>query len=74
MPVTEHEVETIINMQLAAWGWQLDARTPKRNVYKQQARTDEQNRALKPNRPDYVLYAYCDSDKPSIVIETKRPS
>ena len=74
MPVTEHEVETIIDMQLTACGWQLDPRSPNRNVYKQQAKTDEQNRLLRPKRPDYVLYAHSDSDKPSIVIEAKKPN
>ena len=74
MPVTEHEVETIIDMQLAACGWQLNAKNPNRNVYKQQAKTNEQNKLLRPNRPDYVLYAYSDSDMPSIIIEAKKPN
>ena len=74
MSVTEHEVETIIDMQLNACGWQLNPKKTNRNVYKQQARTNQQNKLLKPNRPDYVLYAYSDSDKPSIVIEAKKPN
>ena len=72
--ITEHEVETIIDMQLAACGWQIDPKKTNRNVYKQQARTAEQKKLLKPNRPDYVLYAYCDSDKPSAIIEAKKPN
>lgn len=54
-------------------GWQLDPRQQHRNVYKQQARTPEQNQKLNPLSPDYVLYAHDDSDRVSIVIEAKKP-
>ena len=73
MKVTESESEVVINMQLVSCGWELDPRQITRNVYKQQARTTSQNNKLSPFRPDYVLYAYQDSDKPSVVIEAKKP-
>lgn len=71
--ITESEAEVAINLQLMACGWQIDPRRPRRNVYKQQARTPEQNKKLKQLSPDYVLYAYDDSDKASVVIEAKKP-
>ena len=73
MPITESEVEVTIDNQLTACGWQLDPRKRTRNVYKQQARTSEQNKKLGANRPDYVLYARDDSDYPTVIIEAKRP-
>ena len=73
MVVTESETEVSIDNQLTAKGWVLDPRNPDRNVYKQQARTAEQNAKLGRMRPDYVLYADKHSDKPTIVIEAKRP-
>lgn len=73
MSITESEAEVAIDIQLTACGWQLDPRKPGRNVYKQQARTPEQNLKLKPKSPDYVLYGYEDSDKASIIIEAKKP-
>ena len=71
--ITESEAEVAISLQLKACGWQIDPRELNRNVYKQQARTPEQNEKLKPLSPDYVLYAHHDSDRPSIVIEAKKP-
>lgn len=73
MPVTESESGIAIDTQLIALKWKLDPRKSGRNVYKQQARTKEQNKSLGGKRPDYVLYAFNDSDKPSIVIEAKKP-
>ncbi len=73
MSVTESESEVAIDIQLTACGWQLDPRQPERNVYKKQARTPEQRQKLRPKIPDYVLYAYEDSDKPTVVIEAKKP-
>lgn len=72
MAITEREAEYVIDQQLSSCGWQLNAKKPRRNVYKQQARTNDQNKAMK-GRPDYILYAYDDSDKPSVVIEAKKP-
>ena len=73
MTITEREAEVAIDIQLSSCGWQLNPNKANRNVYKQQARTPEQNKDLKPKSPDYVLYAYEDSDKPTVVIEAKRP-
>ena len=73
MAITESEAEVAIDTQLYACGWQLDPRKQNRNVYKQQPRTPEQKKALGSNRPDYVLYADPESDKPTVVIEAKKP-
>jgi len=73
MSITESEAVGAIDIQLTACGWQLDPRKTARNVFKQQARTKEQNESLKGKKPDYVLYADDDSDKPTLVIEAKRP-
>ena len=73
MSVTEREAETAIDIQLTSCGWRLDPRSRRRNVYKQQARTPEQNRKLGRKSPDYVLYAYDDSDKPTAIVEAKKP-
>lgn len=71
--ISESESEVAIDIQLSACGWQLDPRKPDRDVYKQRARTKDQQDMLKPNIPDYVLYAHKDSDKPTLVIEAKKP-
>lgn len=73
MSVTEREAESAIDIQLASCGWRLDPRSQGRNVYKQQARTPEQNRKLGRKKPDYVLYAYEDSAKPTAIVEAKKP-
>lgn len=73
MSVTEREAETAIDIQLTHCGWRLDPRSRRRNVYKQQARTPEQNRKLGRKSPDYVLYACEDSDKPTAIVEAKKP-
>ncbi len=73
MKITEREVEAAIDIQLTSLGWKIDPRKSDRNVYRQQARTQEQKKQLGRNLPDYVLYAFKDSDKPSIVIEAKKP-
>ena len=73
MSVTEREAETAIDIQLASCGWRLDPRSRRRNVYKQQARTPEQNRKLGRKSPDYVLYACEDSDEPTAIVEAKKP-
>lgn len=73
MSVTEREAETAIDIQLTPCGWRLDPRSRRRNVYKQQARTPKQNRKLGRKNPDYVLYACEDSDKPTAIVEAKKP-
>ncbi len=74
MNITEREAEVAIDIQLTALGWQINPRESNQNVYKQRPRTPEQKKALGGKPPDYVLYAYSDSDKPSIVIEAKKPN
>ena len=74
MQITESEAISAIDIQLNACGWRLNPRESGRNVFKQQARTQEQKRKLGGKLPDYVLYAYSDSDRPTVIIEAKRPS
>ena len=73
VPITESEAVAAINIQLMALGWRLDPREAGRNVFQQQARTQEQQRKLAGGKPDYVLYAHDDSDAPTLVMEAKRP-
>ncbi|MCP1224851.1 N-6 DNA methylase [Sebaldella sp. S0638] len=72
LKVIERDVETTIDYQLKNLNWK-DLRTdPERNVFKQQAKTEEQNKKLGSLKPDYVLYK-SNSNQPLIVIEAKRP-
>ncbi|MEB7954406.1 N-6 DNA methylase [Enterococcus faecalis] len=72
MNIKERDIETYVEKILHNLGWIDDYHSPKRNVYKQQAKTVEQNKNLKRTFPDYVLYQN-DSDQPLIVLEIKRP-
>ncbi|HNS61959.1 MAG TPA: type I restriction enzyme HsdR N-terminal domain-containing protein, partial [Anaerolineales bacterium] len=72
MSVMERDTETLIDTQLRNLLWIEDPKNPKRNVYKQQPKTDEQKKKLRGLKPDYVLYR-SDSDAPLIVIEAKKP-
>lgn len=66
----ERDVETLIDIQLRNKKWLEDPRSPKRNIYKQSVKTEEQKKSLYGKRPDYVLYQQ-ESDYPLIVIEAK---
>lgn len=70
-PMEQH-TRGLINIRLANLGWELDQRSTNCNVFQEQAKTDEQNRRFKGNRPDYVLYEK-GTDNPIAVIEAKRP-
>ncbi|MTW85610.1 N-6 DNA methylase [Virgibacillus dakarensis] len=72
MKVLERDVETIIEGTLANLGWNDDVSSTNRTVYKQQAKTINQNKKLKNKAPDYVLYEQ-GTDTPLVVIEVKRP-
>ncbi|NDV96821.1 restriction endonuclease subunit R [Dysgonomonas sp. 521] len=69
----ERDVETLIDLQLRKLGWEDNPKSPNRNVWKQQPRTDQEKISLDGLKPDYILY---DSHKlePIIVIEAKRPN
>lgn len=68
----EASVRTRIDLRLRNLGWNLDHRDPNCNVYQEQAKTDEQQRKLRGNRPDYILYE-SGTDIPVAIIEAKRP-
>jgi type I restriction enzyme M protein len=70
-PPLEQHTRTQINLRLQNLRWNLNERDPSCNVTQGQARTDEQQKKLKGNFPDYILYD--DSKIPIAVIEAKRP-
>lgn len=59
-----------INNWLTNLGWELDDENPDCNCYTERARTIQENKKFKGNRPDYVLYS--SEKKPIAVIEAKR--
>lgn len=71
--LVERDVETRLDKSWNSLGWDDSLDNPNRTVYKQKAKTDEQNRALEGKKPDFVLYRE-GTDDPLIVIEAKRPS
>ncbi|WP_281197396.1 type I restriction enzyme HsdR N-terminal domain-containing protein, partial [Staphylococcus felis] len=72
----EREVENILEQKLMEKGWIIEVGNPKRQVYRQKARTIEENLALKSNGnarfPDFVLYEDNKSEKPIAIIEAKK--
>lgn len=69
--MNERDIETIIDKKLSQLGWILDPKNPKRNVFKQNLKTKEENIKLKGKKPDYALY---DNDNIIAIIEAKRPN
>jgi type I restriction enzyme M protein len=59
-----------INNWLTNIGWNIDESSPECNCYTERARTVEENKKFKGNRPDYVLYS--STNKPIAIIEAKR--
>lgn len=69
----ERDVETVIDHELKYLGWNDDPKNIKDcNVYKQRAKTKEQEKLLGKKRPDYILYRG-NSDEPIAIIEAKKP-
>ena len=68
MPL-EAETRVLIDRSLENLGWKLSGKD--QNVYYEQPRSEAEKKKLGGKRPDYVLYSK-DSDKPLIVIETKK--
>ena len=68
----ERDTEILIDNQLRNLGWDNNPRSSNRNVYQQRAKTQEQIKALRGKKPDYVLYP-SKSRSPLAVIEAKRP-
>lgn len=68
MPL-EAETRVLIDRSLENLGWKFDGKD--KNVFVEQPRTEAERKKLNGKRPDYVLYSK-ESDKPLIVIETKK--
>jgi len=64
---TRKKIDSILNNL----GWKTDEESKDYNVFTERAKTKEQNKKLKGNFPDYILYEY-KTDKPLAVIEAKR--
>ena len=71
LSLNERDVEALIDTQLRNLGWTDDPKDRNRTVYRQSAKTSEQQNRLR-GRADYILYA-SNSNKPLMVIETKKP-
>lgn len=70
-PPLEAHTRTKIDTHLRNLNWMLDQRDPRCNVFQEQAKTDDQNRKFKGNKPDYVLYE-TGTSKALAIIEAKR--
>lgn len=68
----ERDIETLIDIQLRKLGWEDSPKSPNRNVWKQQPRTDIEKNNLAGLKPDYILYN-SKSNTPLAIIEAKRP-
>lgn len=73
MNVNERDIETVVDNQLSRLGWIDSPESDERNVWKQQAKTNDQNDLLKRRRPDYVLYR-SGTDQIIGIIEVRKPS
>lgn len=60
-----------INNWLVNLGWEINENSPNCNCFTERARTVEENKKFKGNKPDYVLYSSADK-KPIAIIEAKR--
>lgn len=60
-----------INNWLVNLGWDINENSPTCNCYTERARTIEENKKFKGNKPDYVLYSSKDNN-PIAIIEAKR--
>ncbi len=65
----EADTRRLIDVALDNLGWHLEGKD--KNVYMEQPKTELEKKKLNGKRPDYVLYSK-DSDRPLIVIETKK--
>jgi type I restriction enzyme M protein len=68
----ESATRTKINNWLVNLGWKTDESNPGCNCFTERARTIEENKKFKRNKPDYVLYS-SDTFNPIAIIEAKRP-
>ena len=74
MSIIERDIEYSIDNQLTKLGWILDHKNPKRNVFTQRPKTNDEKVKLKRLQPDYVLYANSQSNKSTLIIEAKKPN
>ena len=72
--ISERDIENLLEQQLSKNGWVIDFQSQNRNVYFQQARTQEENDHLSGLKPDFCLYLTHQSSFPEIIIETKKPN
>src|SRR3989338_190409 len=68
----EAHTRSQINLRLHNLGWVLNECDPTCTVTQEHAKTPEQQKQLKGNRPDYLLYE-AGTTNPIAVIEAKRP-
>ena len=71
----ESDAETLIDAKLSSLGWKGAEHEfyNDRNVWKQRAKTQEEQRKLMGLIPDYVLYSNKNSSAPLAIIEAKKP-
>ena len=70
LSMKERDIETRIEYQLRELGWIDDINNKHRTVYKQGAKTKEQDKMLGNTRPDFILYP-TNGIKPLAIIEAK---
>ena len=70
----ERDVENLLEQMLKKAGFIVDVSNPKRNVYFQSPRTEEEKGKLKGKKPDFCIYFDNTSTSPDIIIETKKPN
>lgn len=64
---TRKKIDSILNNLR----WSTDEESKNCNVFTERAKTQEQNKKLNGNFPDYVLYEF-KTDNPIAIIEAKR--
>lgn len=72
----ERDVENLLEQKLTKNGWHVNVGDIKRNVYRQNPRTEEECKKLNTLRgrkhPDFILYRDTKTTYPIAIIETKR--
>ena len=75
MPEFTRQLESSTRLKINNWlinlGWILEENNPLCNCFTERARTVEENKKFKGNKPDYVLYS-SDDFQPIAIIEAKR--
>ncbi len=70
-----NQIESTTRIKINNWltnlGWEIDENNPNCTCFTERARTVEENKLFKGNKPDYVLYSSKEK-KPIAIIEAKR--